>query len=148
MKQIHNLIPEEELPARAGLSVIRKNHPNYGLSADEIADRDEFIRCHLLREFELLLMIPKQVSEDDFFIHNYLASEDEYSAFNTVDFERYIEPFNDYAYAMRKILEHVKDLAIMHSCCSRPEDRQNVYRKYVAYVDVKFRDRLLELVRQ
>ena len=66
MKQINNWIPEEELPARAGLKVIRKNHPDYGLCADEIADRNEFIRCHLLREFELLLMIPIQDNEGDF----------------------------------------------------------------------------------
>ena len=148
MKQINSWIPEEEMPARAGLKVIRKNHPDYGLCADEIADRNEFIRCHLLREFEPLLMIPIQDNEGDFFTHNYLASEDEYSAFNTVDFQRYIQPFNNYAYAMRKIFEHVKDLAIMHSCCSQPEDRQNVYKKYEAYVDAKFRDRLLSLVQQ
>jgi AraC-like DNA-binding protein len=48
-----DMIPEEELPVRAGIKVIRRNDPDYGLSEDEIADRNEFIRCHLAREFEL-----------------------------------------------------------------------------------------------
>ena len=51
-------IPEEELPARVGLRVERKSDPDYGLSEDEIADRNEFIRCYLVREFELLMMLP------------------------------------------------------------------------------------------
>ena len=51
-------IPEEELPARAGLRVERQSDPDYGLSEDEIADRNEFIRCYLVREFELLMMLP------------------------------------------------------------------------------------------
>lgn len=52
-------IPEEEMPARAGLKVIRKNHPDFGLTEDEIQDRNEFIRCYLMSEFESLLMIPR-----------------------------------------------------------------------------------------
>ena len=147
MYYIDRWIPEEELPVRAGLKVIRKNDSNYGLTEDEIQDRNEFIRCYLMSEFELLLMIPKQEAEDDYFLHifNY---EDEYSAFNTVDFQRHFKPFNKYAYAIKKIMEHVKDLAIMHSSCTQPENRQNVYRKYEAFVENKLRDRLLNLVQQ
>jgi hypothetical protein len=61
-------IDQEELPVRAGLKVIRKNDPDYGLSEDEVMDRNEFIRYYLLQEFELLLMIPKKDGEDDLFI--------------------------------------------------------------------------------
>lgn len=138
-------IPEEEMPARAGLKVIRKNHPDFGLTEDEIQDRNEFIRCYLMSEFESLLMIPRQHYEDDHFFN---LLDDKYSAFNTVDFQRRIEPFNKYAYAVKKIMEHVKDLAIMHSSCTHLQNRQNVYRKYEAFVDSKFRDRLLKLVHQ
>jgi hypothetical protein len=99
-----------------------------------------------MKEFESLMMIPKQECEDDYFFN--LLNDDEYSAFNTVDFQRRIEPFNKYAYAIKKVMEHVKDLAIMHSSCTHLENRQGVYRKYEAFVDSKFRDRLLNLVQQ
>jgi hypothetical protein len=148
MKYINSWIPEEELPAKAGLKVIRKNDPNYGLTEDEIQDRNEFIRCYLMKEFESLLMIPKQEGEGDFFIHQGYVAEDENSAFNTVDFQRRLQPFNRYAYAIKKIMEHVKDLAIMHSSSTHLESRQSVLQKYETFVDSKFRDRLLNLVQQ
>ena len=138
-------IPEEQLPTRAGLTVIQTKHPNYGLSPDEIQDRNEYIRCHLLKEFELLLTIPKPETKDDFFISDY-STED--SAFNTVDFQRQLQPFNKYAYAIKKIMEHIKDLAIMHSCCTQPENRHNVTQKYETVVTNHFRDPLLRLVDQ
>jgi uncharacterized protein YydD (DUF2326 family) len=101
-----------------------------------------------MEEFESLLMIPKQEGEEDFFIHEGYVAEDENSAFNTVDFQRRLQPFNRYAYAIKKIMEHVKDLAIMHSSCTHLKRRQSVYRKYEAFVDSKFRDRLLNRVQQ
>ena len=64
-----NWIDEKELPIKANLKVVRKNDPDYGLTEEEIQDRNEFIRCHLLSEFQLLTMIPKQDRQDDFFIH-------------------------------------------------------------------------------
>ena len=59
-----------------------------------------------------------------------------------------MRPFNVYGYAMKKNMKRVKDLAIMHSSCTHLENRQGVYRKYEAFVDSKFRDRLLNLVQQ
>ena len=70
-KTVDSWIAEEELPVRANLKVILRNDPNYGLTEDEIQDRVEFIRCYLLREFELLMMIPKQTQEDDFFVGDF-----------------------------------------------------------------------------
>ena len=148
MYHIDSWIPEEEMPARAGLKVIRKNHPDFGLTQDEIQDRNEFIRCYLMNEFESLLMIPEQEGEEDFFMHEGYVADDDYSAFNSVDFQRRLQPFNSYAYAIKTIMEHVKDLAIMHSSCTHSQNRQSVYRKYEAFVDSKFRDRLLNLVQQ
>ena len=139
---------EEELPVAANIKVIRRSDPNYGLSEDEIQDRMEFIRCYILQDFELLMMIPKQTTEVDFFIVDCTADDVEYSAFNTHDFQRQQRPFNKYHYAMKKIMERVKDLAIMHSCISSPEDRQDVYQKYEALVNSEFRKQLLPLTKQ
>lgn len=139
---------EEELPVAANIKVIRRSDPNYGLSEDDIQDRLEFIRCYMLQDFELLMMISKQTTEVDFFIVDCTADDVEYSAFNTHDFQRQQRPFNKYHYAMKKIMERVKDLAIMHSCISSPEDRQDTYRRYEALVDREFREQLLTLASQ
>ena len=148
MNTANNWIQEEELPIRAGLVVIRENNPYYGLTEDEIQDRNEFIRCYLLKDFELLMMIPNQTPGSDFFIHDCDVFDAEYSAFNTHDFQSQMRPFNKYEYAMKKIMEDVKNMAIMHSCCSYPEQRRDVYRKYEAFVNCRFRNRLLSLIKQ
>jgi hypothetical protein len=142
-KTIEQCVDKEELPARANLRVIRRNSLDYGLTADEIMDRNEHIRCHILRKFGLLLSISKQDPEDDFFIQDF-----EDSAFNTHDFQKTRDPFNKYAYAIRQIMEQVKDLAIMHSSISTAEGRWNTQKRYEALVDNKFRDRLMALVRR
>ena len=121
-----NYIPEEELPVKAGLKVMRTSDPDYGLSEDEVADRNEFIRCHLAREFELLMMIPSQAQEEEnFFIPDYHASDDAYSAFNTHDFQRTLKPFDKHRYAMKKIMERVEEIAILHSVISRIKSKNN-----------------------
>ena len=136
----------EELPVSANLKVLRKNNPDYGLTEDEIQDRNEFIRCHLLKDFELLTMIPKQDTVRDFFIPDCDVSESEYSAFNTHDFQRTLRPFNKYGYVVKKLLERVKDLAIMHSSISSPQGRLETYRRYEALVEREFRNRLMSFV--
>jgi hypothetical protein len=139
-------IAETDLPVRAGFRVERKADPDYGMSEDEIRDRDEFIRCYLFREFELLMLIPAPETCDDFFIGDYVPQDAEYSAFNTADFQNTLRPFNKYAYAMKKIMERVKHMAIMHSCIECPYRRQEVYARYESLVDFEFRDRLTVLV--
>ena len=133
-------ITEEDLPVRATLKPIRRNDPDYELTEDEIQDRNEFIRCHILKDLELLLMIPKQDAEKDFFVEDFQES-----AFNTHDFQRKLEPFNKYAYRVKKVLERVMDLAIMHSSISSKEGRHNTLKTYEALVQDEFRDRLLTL---
>ena len=49
---------------------------------------------------------------------------------------------------MNKIMERVKDLAIMHSSISGPEDRLEVRQKYENYLNLKFRGRLFKCVEQ
>lgn len=144
-RTVDSWIAEEELPVGASLKVIRKSDPDYGLTDEEIQDRNEFIRCYLMQEHELLAGIPEQNAQDDFFIGDYVVTDAEYSAFNTIDFQRLLRPFNKYAYAMKKVMERVKDLAIMHSSISYPEGRQEIHRRYEAFVDRKFRYRLWAL---
>lgn len=139
-------IPEEELPVRANMRVLRRTDPNYGMSTDEVADRNEFIRCYLMREFEALMMIDADEHDDSFFIPDYTVADDGYSAFNTVDFQRTMEPFDAYGYAMRKIMERVKNLAILYSSITRDEGRQNTLRRFNSLVEYEFRERLLGCV--
>lgn len=142
-----NYIPEEEMPVKAGLKVMRTSDPDYGLSEDEVADRNEFIRCHLAKEFELLMMIPSQAQEEEnFFIPEYHSSNDAYSAFNTHDFQKTLKPFDKLGYAIKKIMERVQDLAILHSVISSQEGRQTTHRRYEGIVEIEFRDRLMTLV--
>ena len=142
-------IVEEELPVRANLKIVKLNDPDYGLTQDEIQDRNEFIRCYLMNDFKLLTLIPKQQpSETDFFIIDCNVLDEEYSAFNTHDFQRLLRPFNKYGYAMKKIMECVKDLAILHSSISSQEGRVNTHRRYEHLVEQEFRNRLMALIDQ
>jgi hypothetical protein len=136
-------IDEGCLPVRANLKVLRRSDPDYGLTEDEIMDRNEFIRCYIMSEFELLLSIPKAGPETDFFVQDFLES-----AFNTHDFQRRREPFDRYAYAIRKVMEQAKDLALLHSSCSSPEGRASIHSRFENLIDRKFRDRLLSFAEQ
>ena len=60
-----NWIDENELPVRSDLKVVNINDPDYGMTQDEIDDRNEFIRCYILSCFEALLTIPQQKYEYD-----------------------------------------------------------------------------------
>ena len=143
-----NRIAAEDLPEPASLKIIRRSHPNNGLSEDEIQDRHEFIQCYMLQEFELLMMIPKQAQGNDFFVSDCTVNEAEYSAFNTHDFQDTQRPFNKYAYAVKKTLERVKELAVMHSCISQPENRKLMFHRFKSFMAFKFIDRVEELARE
>ena len=143
---VDSWIVEDELPVRPNLKVIRMNDQDYGLTENEIDDRKEFIRCYLLKDFEVLIIIPKQSAENDFFIYDCDVSEHEYSAFNTHDFQRILRTFDRYGYAIKKIMERVKDLAILHSVISSPERRLDTYRRYESLIEYEFRSRLMSLV--
>jgi len=139
-------IPEEELPVKAGIRVERQSDPDYGLSEDEIADRNEFIRCYLMREYELLMMVPAETEGDDFFIPDFHVADDGYSAFNTVDFQKSMKPFDKYGYAIKKVMQRVKALAILHSSISREEGRQNIVRRFDSLIEFEFREPLFSYV--
>jgi len=143
---VDSWISEEEIPVSPTLKIIRKNDPWHGMSEEEIEDAKEFIRCYMLKDFEILLLIPIQPQENDFWSPN--NQEFMKSAFNTYDYQRTQRPFNKYAYRIRKIMEQVRDLAIFHSSTSQPEGRANIQRRYENPVQNEFRDRLLNLVQR
>ena len=132
-RTLDSWIVEEDLPVKHGLKVIRRNDPDCGFTDDEISDRNEFIRCYLLKEHEALMQIAEQDDGRDFFVSDF-----EESAFNTVDFWRTLpkNSFRKYAYRIQKIMEQVKDLAIMHSSISSEEGRQNTHKRYQALLDL------------
>ena len=71
MKQVEGWIDIEELPVRADLKVVNIKDPNYGMTQDEIDDRNEFIKCYILSGFETLMTIPQQKFESDFFTEDW-----------------------------------------------------------------------------
>ena len=144
--EVDSWIAEEELPVTAQLKVIRQNGPDYGLTEDELDERNEFVQWYLLQDYVPLLAVPRQASEAGFFIPEVDVTSAEYSAFNTHDFQDGLKPFNKYGYAMKKIMERVRDLAILHSSLSSEEGRLNMQRRYEAFLEAKFRGRLAYLI--
>ena len=49
---------------------------------------------------------------------------------------------------MKKIMERVMDLAIMHSVISSHEGRMNVYHRYESLIEFEFKGRLMVHVEQ
>ena len=78
----------EELPHSPGLKIHRPNHPDHGLSEDEVEARNEFIAWHLRQELGALLLIPAMESAGDFFLADLDVTDSGYSAFNTHDFQQ------------------------------------------------------------
>jgi len=144
--EVDSWIAEEELPVRAQLKVIRQNDPDYGLTEDELDERNEFIKWYLLQDYVPLLVVPRQASEPGFLIYEVDVTSPEYSAFNSHDFQDRLKPFNKYGYAMKKIMERVQDLAILHSSLSNEEGRLNTQRRFEAFLEARFRRRLAYLI--
>jgi hypothetical protein len=137
-------VEEESHQKTLALKVTRKNDPWQNMSEEEIEDRREFIKCYMQKDFELLLLIPIQPRENDF----WFSSHEEFleSPFNTHDFQKDRKPFDKYGYRIKKVIEHMKDLAILHSCISQPEGRENIQKRYKLIIENEFRSQILELV--
>jgi hypothetical protein len=98
--EVDSWITEEELPTSAALKVIRTASPDFGLSQEEIQERNEFISWYLMQDFKVLLLIPatEYTTETEFFsVPEYTVTDSGYSAFNTVDFQRNRPKFDKYA---------------------------------------------------
>jgi len=147
MKQISQTadtwVSEEEIPVSPALKVIRPNDPWQGMSEEEVEDAKEFIRCYLLKDHELILQIPAQAQENDFWAPNHPDFQE--SAFNTWDYQKTLQPFNKYAWRIKKVLERVRDLAIYYSSTSQPEGKARIQKVCEIVVDNEYRDRLLIL---
>ncbi len=129
-----------QMPVMAGLKPVNTNDPNYGLRKDEVQDRNEFIKRYLQSEYESILNIPKS-EKKEFFAFNLLND----NAFGSQDFQRLLKPFNKYHYVMQKIMERIKDLAILYSVIQNTEDKIEIYEKYQKILDKEFRIRLSSL---
>lgn len=143
-KTVDSWVSEEEIPVSPALKIIRESDPWYGMTEEEVDDAKEFIRCYINQEFEILLQIPAEPLHNDFWSPTHQDFQE--SAFNTHDFQKGQRPFNKYGYRIKRILEQVKDLALLHSCISQQEGRSNVQRRYENLVDDEFRGRLLYYV--
>jgi hypothetical protein len=130
--EVDSWISEENLPASAQLKVIRQNDPDYGLTEDELAERNEFIHWYLLQDYAPLLLVPRQTDDAGFFIPEVDVTSPECSAFSTHDFLDSLQPFNKYGYAMKKLMERIRDLTILHSCLSSEQGRLNTQRGFEA----------------
>jgi hypothetical protein len=150
MKQISQTadswVSEEEIPVSPALKVIRANDPWHGMSEEEVEDAKEFIRCYLLKDHELILQIPVQAQENDFWSPNHPDFLE--SAFNTWDYQKTLQPFNKYAWRIKKILEKIRDLAILHSSISQSEGKANIQKRYENLVQNEYRGLLLYWVEQ
>ena len=128
------------------LPMASKNNAWYGMSEEEVEDRGEFIRCYLNKDFEALLQIPLDPRENDFWAPSHQEFRE--SAFNTWDYQKTQAAFNKYGYRIRKVMEQVKDLAILHSSISHSEGKANIQRRYQNLMDNEYRSRLMYWVEQ
>jgi hypothetical protein len=148
MKQeIEQWILEEDLPPKATLKPISKFDGLYPEDDEEREAYWDFIHWAINREHAVLLHIPKPQNENNFWQLDLDESGTDVSAFNTVDFERmYPQTFNKYAYKINKIYEKVQDLALLHSCISHEEGKENVHRRFTNLIENEFKDNAAMLV--
>ena len=128
----------DDLPVRAGLKVRRCNDPWQGFNDEMHESHRDFIAWFLKREHEVMLSIPSEdKNTDSFFIY---PDDYEESAFNTCDFHRHKGnfSFDKYGYRLKKIMERVNDLAMMHSCISDEESRNNVKQRCRSFMENEF----------
>ena len=144
MKPISETVDKWNGPAI--IRVIRANDPWEGMSEEEIEDAREFIRWYVNKDFAVLLLIPAHPRENDFWFSSY--EEFQESAFNIHAFQAMQRPFDKYAYRIKKIMERVKGLAILYSCLTSEEGREDTRRRYENLVNLEFRDRLTSLVKR
>lgn len=146
-KQIQNWILEQDLPSRANLRPINKFDGLYPESEEERQAYWDFISWAIKKEHAVLLYIPKQQNENDFWQLDLDESGTDVSAFNTADFERlHNHSFDKYAYKIKKIYEKVQDLALLHSCITTEEGKINIHRRFTNLIESEFKDKAAALI--
>jgi len=145
--QVQNWILEEDLPPKANLKPISRFDGLYPEDEEERQAYWDFIHWAINMEHAVLLYIPKQQNEQDFWQLDLDETGTDISAFNTVDFEKmYPHNFNKYAYKLKKIYEKVQDLALLHSSITTDEGKRNVHRRFINLIERQFRDKALMLL--
>ena len=146
---VDSWIDQKELPVRPNLKVIKGFSPYEGMDDEEIEAYRDFISWYLTQEHLTLLSIPKPEPAYDFWPFEFDESGNNVSAFNTIDYQRlHPDRFSKYAYHTKKVMEQVKDLAIMHSSITSAQGRLNTLKRYENLVENEFRDRLVSLAKQ
>lgn len=143
---------EDILPVSPTLQPIRKND----IDTDDIEDWLEVQKKIFEKENELLTVVPA-VKKTSAMVRQYetqvcftplgmVIKSIDISAFNTVDFLRDKPEFDKVRYAKEKIEDEVKNLAIMHSCITRKEGKDNIKTRYAALINRRYRDYGLRLL--
>ncbi len=103
---------------------------------EESISLDEIEHLAIQEEYSLLLDVP-YVKKAFFSLKN--VEED--SPFNSVDYLRNneVDSYNPYKYFLDKAAQRAKELAIMHSCVSNPEDKDVVKQRYISFVTQAFK---------
>ena len=134
-----------DIPVPAGLKAIRRNDPWLGYTDDEKDEAMEFIAWYVQSEHEPIMRVAEQSHGQAWFDWT-----DPQSAFNTCDFERACGKFevDKWRYRVAKILEEIKELAIMHSCLSNDDGRLNTLRRARLIVQDEFMDPAIEQMKR
>ena len=143
-KQIkaQELIDVKEVPVHPCLQPIGVFDGLYPEDEEERQAYWDFIKWTITREHAVLFNIPQQKNESEIWRYDLDEFGNDSSAFNTVDYQRlHPSTFNKYHYRLAKIYEKIKDLALLYSCISHPEGRENTLRRYKSLVENEFRDK-------
>lgn len=139
------LIDVVELPVHPCLDPLRVFDGLYPKDEEECGAYWDFIKWTMIQEHAILLGIPPQ--ERDIWQFDLDEFGNDTSAFNTMDFKR-LNPteINKYQYRLSKIYEKVKDLALLFSCVSQPDGKENTFQRYKTLVEKEFRDKAILLL--
>lgn len=142
-----NLVGVEELPVHPYLQPIGVFDGLYPEDEEERQAYWEFIKWTMTREHAVLLSIPQQKYERDIWQNDLDEFGNDTSAFNTMDYQRlHPSTFNKYQYRLTKIYEKIKDLALLYSCISHADGKENTLQRYNILVQNEFRDKAILLL--
>ncbi len=124
-----------------GLKPISRFDEIYPDDEEEYQAYWDFIHWSMMREHAILLIIPKSENQNEFWQSNIDEFGTDTSAFNTIDYQRdHRDGFDKYQYRCKKIFEKVKDLALLYSCLTTEDGKQNIFNRYVSLVENEFSD--------
>ncbi len=134
-----------DAPVPAGLKILRNSDPWLRYSDDEKDEALEFIAWYVQSEHAPIMRLAEQSQSGA-----WLDWSDPESAFNTWDFERVCGKFevDKRRYRIGKVLERIRDLAIMHSCLSNDDGKRNTLGRAKLLVEDEFMGPAMEYMRR